>query len=201
MLKGSRKLAHAQARIGELLAQAPLSANAWTALSVMAGIAGFGALFFADSLVLGMVCFTASFAFDAIDGAVARAKKQASPRGAFLDGIFDRVNEFFLITGLMSYPFPDFVLAPGAWLLVILFFGTCMTSFVKAYAEHTGALSHKKAHSLPGIMERAERAVLLLLAMLVSLFSPLYAVVLLALIAVLSVATVADRFRAVIFAN
>ncbi len=197
MLKGSKKAAKLQDAMGSALAHVPLSANAWTLLAFFAGLCGFGSLYY-QNLGLGMAFFTLSFALDAIDGAVARAKKQASAKGAFLDGTLDRFTEFFLLLGLMFYPFPAFILPASFWLLMVLFFGTCMTSFVKAYAEHSGALSHEQAMRLPGILERPERAATLLAAMLVSLFSLQLASIAFALISALCFLTFAERFFAVL---
>ena len=197
MLKSSKNAAKIQAKIGELLASVPISANAWTVLSLLAGLCGFGSLYY-QNLLLGMAFFTLSFALDAIDGAVARAKKQVSAKGAFLDGMLDRLNEFFLLTGLMFYPFPAFIMPASFWLLMILFFGTCMTSFVKAYAEHAGALSHEQAMRLPGVLERPERALALLASMLVALYSPELASIAFAFVSALCFLTFAERFFAVL---
>ena len=197
MLKGSKNLAKLQEIIGSTLARIPVSANAWTVLSFIAGLCGFGSLYY-QSLLPGLAFFTLSFALDAVDGAVARAKKQVSAKGAFLDGMLDRLNEFFLLLGLMFYPFPAFIMPASFWLLMILFFGTCMTSFVKAYAEHSGALSHERAMRLPGVLERPERAVTLLAAMLVALFSPQLASMAFAFVSALCFLTFAERFFTVL---
>ena len=91
---------------------------------------------------------------DMVDGWVARAKKMESKKGAFLDGISDRIVEFFLLLSLLLLALPDmpeslFSLPSLYSIISILFFGTCMTSFVKAYADHKQVVSHEKSESMP----------------------------------------------------
>ena len=105
--------------------------------------------------------------FDAIDGAVAREKNLVSKKGAFLDGISDRLVEFFLILALFKFTTDS---TTQLLLLAILFFGTVMTAFVKAYAEHSQIIKHNEALCMPGILERTERSILLLLALMFFVF-------------------------------
>ncbi|VVB56576.1 Uncharacterised protein [uncultured archaeon] len=50
---------------------------------------------------------------------------------------------------------------PGLFLpsLLTLFFGTCMTSFSKAYADHREAVEHSKAAKLSTLLPRTERVI------------------------------------------
>ncbi|MGV8176715.1 MAG: CDP-alcohol phosphatidyltransferase family protein, partial [Candidatus Bilamarchaeaceae archaeon] len=150
-----------------------------------------GAYFaYAGSIQYCFILFALAFFIDAVDGAVARAKRLTSKKGAFLDGITDRVVEFLFIVSLYLFA-PSFIL----WLFAILFFGTCMTSFVKAYAEHKELLSKKDASSLPGLLERAERCILLLLAMALLMFGyKLYAAYVIFGTALLCIVTFLQRF-------
>ena len=77
----------------------------------------------------------------------------------------------------------------------ILFFGTGMTSFVKAYAEHKGILTHEQAEKMPGILERTERSILLLVAFVLLIFGyPQYGIYVLYAVAALSFVTFLQRF-------
>lgn len=145
-------------RIEPLAGKIPLHPTTITFLGLVFAIAG--AITVTVSPGVAFVFFLLAFATDAVDGAVARAKKLTSRKGAFLDGILDRVVEFFLIMALWTGF--GWTVSEQIALISILFFGTAMTSFVKAYAEHSGMLEHEKAVAMPGILERPERSILLL---------------------------------------
>jgi phosphatidylglycerophosphate synthase len=146
--------------LGKFFAWLPLHPNSITLVSIiLAALAGFSWGSSLASQVQALVLFLFAFFFDAIDGAVARAKNLTSKQGAFLDGISDRLVEFFLVFALLKTS-PELQFP----LMLTLFFGTAMTSFVKAYAEHSQLLSHEEALKMPGLMERTERSLLLLAA-------------------------------------
>ena len=191
MLKPTPLAKSVSESLGRLFGWVPLHPNTITAIAVIFSIAGSVLFLCPCQYPAGFAFFLLAFFLDAVDGAVARAKKLTSKKGAFLDGISDRLVEFFLVLAL-------FVSAtePAAKLLLvaILFFGTCMTAFVKAYAEHSGLLGHETAKRMPGLLERAERSVLLLLGPLLQITGyGAYLVYLLALIALLSAATFLQR--------
>jgi phosphatidylglycerophosphate synthase len=196
MLKSSGIGKSASGLLGKMFGWVPIHPNAVTVIAVLFSIIGFY-FFFISEFVLGLALFILAFLLDAVDGAIARAKGLVSKKGAFLDGISDRLVEFFLILAL-------FVSVKGnletqILLLSILFFGTTMTSFVKAYSEHSGLLDNETAKKMPGLLERAERSVLLLLApVLLVLGLESWVLPLLALIALLSVITFVQRIYIVI---
>ncbi len=127
-----------------------------------------------------------------IDGAIAREKKMASAKGAFLDGVADRLVEFFVLFGLVFYDLPNFILPAFLWLFVIVFFGSAMTAFCKAYADHRGALSKEKLARFGGMFNRPERMAMIFLVLLAAGFMPAAATALLAITAALSVMSVAE---------
>ncbi len=177
--------------LGKLFTTVPLHPNTITIFSVIFAIAGFVLFLYPGGIPFGFAFFLLAFLSDVVDGAVARAKGLTSKKGAFLDGISDRIVEFFLIMALfVSTKDP----ATQLLLVSILFFGTCMTSFVKAYAEHSGILDNSTAKRMPGILERAERSVLLLIVpVLMLLHAVQFVVPLLALTALLCLATFLQR--------
>ncbi len=147
--------------LGNLFALLPLHPNSITILSVIMAILGYIVwLPHLETKLDSILLFAFAFFFDAIDGAVARAKKLESRQGAFLDGIADRAVEFFLI--LTLFKIYAFNIEMAVLFFSILFFGTAMTSFVKAYSEHQGVLKHSEAMAMPGIFERTERTIALL---------------------------------------
>ncbi len=191
MLKSSGAANPFSAALGRLFANIPFHPNTITIFSIIFAVAGFALFLYPCQLAFGFAFFLLAFFFDVVDGAVARAKGLVSKKGAFLDGISDRIVEFFLILAL----FVSTTDRTTQLLLVsILFFGTCMTAFVKAYAEHSGLMGNDSAKRMPGILERAERSVLLLLVPLLMLLDATrFVVPLLALIALLSLTTFLQR--------
>ena len=194
MLKSTKTAEKTSGIIGTALAWLPLDPNTITLTSVFVAVLAFMA--YAPSFegqVMALMMFLVAFGLDAVDGAVARAKNMVSKEGAFLDGIADRVVEFFLLLVLLQM----FYLNQWMQIVVvsILFFGTCMTAFVKAYAEHRGMMKHEDAVKMPGILERAERSILLLVAFVLLIFGySQYGIYVLYAAAALSLITFAQRF-------
>lgn len=182
-------------RIGILFSQLPLSPNAWTLISVLPAIAGFWFLT-QKELVAALVSFALAGLLDAVDGGVARVTGSVTAFGAYLDGMVDRFVEALLLFGLMFYGVQDWLLPGYAWVALLLFFGTMMTSYARAYADHRKAIPEEVVKQMPGALERAERLVLVFAGMLAgALVSPLMLTYALALAAVLSIFTVAQRMH------
>ncbi len=180
--------------IGKIFSWLPVNPNSITILSVIMAVLAYVVwLPRLEHKLEGIILFILAFFFDAIDGAVARAKKLESKQGAFLDGIADRIVEFFLI--LTLFKIYAFNIEMQVLLFAILFFGTGMTSFVKAYAEHQGLLKHNEAIALSGLFERTERSIALLFIFLLANLD-YYNVVrpLIYITAALSIITFAERF-------
>ncbi|MEW6329490.1 MAG: CDP-alcohol phosphatidyltransferase family protein [Candidatus Micrarchaeota archaeon] len=179
-------------RAGKLFSRVPVSPNAWTALSLLVALVGFFALALREML-LGLILFIFAAALDAIDGAVARAARKTTRLGAYLDGMVDRFVEALLLFGLMAFGLPEFVIPGYGWLALLLFLGTCMTSYARAYADHRKAIDEKEVEKMGGARERAERLLLIFLAMCAWFFEPVYATYLIALATALAFVTVIQR--------
>ena len=197
MIKNSGKLYKLEKSLYSIIKYCPLSPNMITVLSLIFALFAFilAYLDFHIYHTLGLI-FLASI-IDAVDGIVARAKNQVSKKGAFLDGIADRIVEFFVLLILLKWivlkGIIGYLITIDIQIISILFFGTCMTSFVKAYAEHRQVLSHEKAVKLKGLLERAERVGLIFIALLSILFAPLYTSYIVFLIFILTIFTFLQR--------
>lgn len=180
--------------IGKCFGWLPINPNTVTLASVfLALLAYLSFVPITEGYLISLILFGLAFFFDALDGAIARAKKMTSKEGAFLDGITDRLVEFFLLLAILKI----FNNNSDVQVVIfsILFFGTCMTSFVKAYAEHKGMLRHENAEKLSGILERAGRSILLVgVFCLFALKQQTYGVYGLYIIAGLSILTFGQRF-------
>lgn len=194
MLKKSRLGAQLQAAAGKLFSAIPLSPNQITVLAlVFAIIAAYFA--YLGQPIAALLFFIIAGATDAIDGAVARARNEVTARGAYIDGIIDRLVEFLMILSFAFFALPSVLGIPISLALVLyLFFGSCMTSFSTAYAEHRKVADAKKIASQPGILPRAERLILLFLALALVPFAPLASSAIITIGALLCIVTFAQRF-------
>jgi archaetidylinositol phosphate synthase len=176
------------------LAALGLSPNAWTLFSLVPAIAGMAALAM-HHLGVGLILFALSGFIDMVDGSVARATGQVSLRGAYVDGVVDRYVELFTCLGLLLYVGrTEFLSLPSEAWFVLLIFGSIMTSFVRAYADHRGLVKDPGVlKSMGGLLERLERLMLLYVGMLIGLFDPGWLLIVIAITAVLANATALQR--------
>ncbi len=162
MLKQDPKAKGIQSILGRALAIIPLSPNQWTLLSVIFALFAAAAIALSQDLPLGLFLFAVAAICDVVDGAVARARGQASAIGGFIDGIADRFVEGLFLLSFMFVPLPHILADSGIWLAITIFAGTCMPSFIRAYADHKGAISREGALALGGVCERSERVLIII---------------------------------------
>jgi archaetidylinositol phosphate synthase len=180
-------------RIGIAFSRIPLSPNAWTILSVLPAVAGFW-LLVERRMPEAVVLFALSALLDAVDGGVARVTGSVTRLGAYLDGIVDRVVEALLLFGLLFYGVPGWLLPGYVWIALLLFSGTVMTSYARAYADHRKAVSAEDIARMPGLLERAERLILIFAGMVAGLWGePVYLTYAIAAAGVLASITVLQR--------
>ncbi len=96
-------------RVGSFFASSGLSPNFWTAISlILAAASGvtymlalpyWGVNWYQASLAGSIILLMSGF-FDVVDGCVARATKQSSKKGAFLDSVFDKISESLIFIGI-----------------------------------------------------------------------------------------------------
>jgi phosphatidylglycerophosphate synthase len=193
--QGPRKI---QAGIGSALAVMPLSPNQWTLLSLLVALAAGAVIAVYQDLGLGLVLFAIAALLDMVDGAVARARGEVSALGGFMDGVVDRFVEAIFLFSFMFYQLPVILIDPRIWLAALIFLGTCMPSFIRAYADHKGVISRQKALALGGIMERSERLGLVILGLaaglLLSMQFFVYAII---LASALSLVTIIQRLATI----
>lgn len=145
----------------------PLSPNQITISAVVLALLGFLAIY-SNQLTLGFLLFLISGFLDAFDGVVARTKRRATNFGFFLDGVSDRIVEFLFILSFFFLPFTG--ISKEIMLLLLLFFSVAIP-YVKAYADHSHAITHAQTLKMGGIFERSERLILFYLILISSIFS------------------------------
>jgi archaetidylinositol phosphate synthase len=155
-------------RLGLTFASLGVSANFWTTISLATSIAA-GAVYaiasssttigmevptirfsWLDASVIGSILLVISGFFDVIDGSVARATKQTSKKGAFLDSSFDKISEAIIFIGIAVGNLANPILCMIALSLSII------VSYVRARAESLGV----ELKGI-GIGERAERLLII----------------------------------------
>ena len=135
-----------------------LTPNVITVLGFLVCVAGAVLAALGWPLYAGVVFLLGSI-LDLFDGALARLTGKASPFGALLDSVFDRLGEAALFVGLGIYYLLS-ELPPGQLLLSMLavLLGLVFSqgvSYLRARGEGLGAFTRS------GIMTRTERVIIL----------------------------------------
>lgn len=202
MLKQNKKLKATQNSVGSIFARIPISPNHWTFLSLIIAIIGGFVIAISSDLPLGLMLFALASLLDAVDGAVARARNQVSNLGGFIDGLVDRFVEAIFLFSFMFYPLPVIFLDPKIWLAGVIFLGSCMPSFIRAYADHKSVLSREKALGLGGVCERTERLGIIVLGLAAGIFYSMdFFIYALIAVILLSMVTILQRFIEIIKFN
>ncbi|MCX8207758.1 MAG: CDP-alcohol phosphatidyltransferase family protein [Methanothrix sp.] len=164
----------------------------WSLLSLPFAFAGMLLLGRGD-LLPGLLMFLAAGAMDVIDGAVARVTSTVTLLGAYIDGVLDRYVELLLILGLMLH-LGDRIDLRLSLIFSLLIFGSLMTSFVRAYADHRGLVRDQdELRRMGGLLERAERLMLLYACIIAGLYSTDLLLVIITITALLANLTVIQR--------
>lgn len=127
------------------------NAISWMAL-LAAGVAGVG--FYIGGvalLVLALVLILLSAYLDALDGKVAKMYGKASARGDFIDHVFDRYADVFLLGGIAFG-----ALYCRLWIGTLALIGVLLTSYMGTQAQAVG-----QGRRYAGLLGRADRLVLL----------------------------------------
>ncbi len=197
MLKQNSGLRGLQGKLGNILSRIPLTPNQWTLLSLLVAVLA-AAMIARSELLNGLLLFVLAGALDMVDGAVARARGEVSKLGGFIDGVADRFVEALFLFSFMFYSLPEVIVEAKIWLASVIFLGTCMPSFVRAYADHKGVVSQEKALAMGGILERSERLILIIVGlaggMLYGMEVFIYSLI---LASALSLVTIAQRIISV----
>lgn len=177
-------------KVGIVFSRFRLSPNQWTLLSLVPIVAAFYYLVTEDFLIAALFFFISSF-IDLIDGSVARVTGRVTRLGAYLDTVIDRYVEGIIIIGLLFASLPEFYIPAYAWIF-IYFFGSMMTTYVKAAAKEK-ELTDKEIKG--GIIERAERLIILFIGILLANFDKFYLVYVIMILAILTNISALQRIR------
>jgi len=118
---------------------------------------------------------------DALDGALARLRNEASDWGAFVDSVTDRYSELFIFGGFILY----YLLNPDPTGIILAYLsaaGSILTSYIKARADA------QKLDANVGVLTRVERYIVLIPGLIFNL-----PMITLALVAILANFTALQR--------
>jgi CDP-diacylglycerol--glycerol-3-phosphate 3-phosphatidyltransferase len=177
--------------VSRLVARAsrlPVTANQVTAAGFLLSVGAAVLIYQEWWLAAGAVFIVASI-LDVFDGAIARSRGQAGPRGSFIDSTVDRVSEA-VVLGAIAIVFARQGETVGLAAVVVALTASFLTSYVRAKAESLGL------NGTHGALARAERVVLLSAGLILAPFGALPYVI--ALLAVLTALTVLQRVRFVL---
>ena len=110
-------------------------------------------------LLAGGIVFLVGGGLDMFDGALARMSGKASPFGALMDSVFDRLGEAALFVGLVLYflkgGFGSETLTLYVAILLLALIFSQVVSYLRARGEGLGAFTRD------GVMTRTERVIIL----------------------------------------
>jgi CDP-diacylglycerol--glycerol-3-phosphate 3-phosphatidyltransferase len=138
-----------------------LTPNSITIVGLLLNV-GVAAVIASGNLVLGGVFVLLAGAFDALDGAVARATGKTSQFGSFLDSTLDRYSEAVVFAGVLIYLTRTDAGTVPVLLTYATIVGSLMISYTRSKAEAIGIRGDV------GFAQRLERVVILALALLIS---------------------------------
>ncbi|MGD0343871.1 MAG: CDP-alcohol phosphatidyltransferase family protein [Acidimicrobiales bacterium] len=172
--------------IGQHLVAAGVGADAVTTVGVL--LAAATAVFIAwHWFVVSVALIIVGGLMDTLDGHVAKVAGTASPRGAFLDSVADRVGDSLIFGGLAWY-FIRAHDANAALIPIAILAVSNLVSYQRAKAESLGFSAHG------GMMERAERLIFLGVTLFIAFFAPAALVPLLLTLLTLTGITCVGRF-------
>ncbi len=166
--------------LGSMVAKTGVSPNALTFVGLLLSAAAAGA--FAHGNLVHALAFMllASFS-DVLDGAVARAQRNVTKFGGYLDSVTDRYADAFILIGIAMYLNGHYIL------IMVVIMGSILVSYSRARAE---TMIDKCD---VGFAERSERLIILMLATLLAIAGINLFYEALVLLAVLTHLTVLQR--------
>ena len=138
-------------RMAQPLVRAGLTPNQVTAMGLGLIILTSAAYVIHQNALIFGITLIVAFAFDALDGAVARQREMTSKLGGYFDAMVDRYQEL-IVLGAIAW-------VADLWALALLAFsGAVITSYAKA---RTAIEIPIKNEAWPDLFERLERIIFL----------------------------------------
>lgn len=182
------KFTRLSVKIGVTFGKLPLTPNQWTLLGLGLALAVVWFLL-RQAWLAAAAMFFLSGMIDMVDGNVARVTGRVTLFGAYLDTIVDRYMEGMIVAALFLIHLPD-VYLPATFWIFFYFFGSIMSTYVKAAAKEKG---YVKEEIRGGMVERPEKMIMLFVGIVAARFDPLYLVYVLIIMGTLAHITAFQR--------
>ncbi|MDO5844197.1 MAG: CDP-alcohol phosphatidyltransferase family protein [Methanocorpusculum sp.] len=147
--------------IAKAFSKLPISPNVWTVISLICAFAA-GVFFALGYPLLGVLFVVLNACLDVLDGALARYMGIASPIGDYLDHVFDRYADMFIVIGILIYGIygsTAWACPVPAWVIgVFAITGVLLSSYMGTQAQAVGM-----KRNYGGILGRADRLILLVI--------------------------------------
>ena len=151
--------------IGKALAGVGVTPTVMTSVGLAIVIVG-SVLIGTRSIRTGAIIVLVGSILDGLDGSVARASGQVTPRGAFLDSAFDRMGEIAAFAGL-GWASAESGDERVLLLIVLAVGGAMLVPYIRSRAEVEGF------NGKGGLMGRAERVLLFTVGLILGYVEPM----------------------------
>lgn len=147
--------------IAKAFSKLPISPNVWTVISLVCALVA-GVFFALGCPLLGVLFVVLNACLDVLDGALARYMNIASPIGDYLDHVFDRYADMFIVIGILVCG--SGICGSTEWSCVVPFWiigifavtGVLLSSYMGTQAQAVGM-----KRNYGGLLGRADRLILL----------------------------------------
>lgn len=144
--------------IAKTFSKIPVPPNVWTVVSLFAALAS-GVFFALGRPLLGVIFVMLNSFLDVLDGALARYLNIDSPLGDYLDHVFDRYADMFIVIGILFYGMQVWTCAVPSWIIgVFAITGVLLASYLGTQAQAVGL-----KRNYGGLLGRADRLILLMI--------------------------------------
>jgi len=171
--------------IAEFLNRIGIRPNTVTLVG-LAGTIGCCVLIALDHMTWAGILLLIMGPVDAMDGALARLRNEASDWGAFVDAVTDRYSELFLFLGFLIY-YMVHLNPTGILLAYLAAAGSVLVSYVKARADAS------KLDANVGLLTRVERYLILIPSLIFSSIYPPLVLIAMTIIAIFANFTALQR--------
>ena len=143
--------------ISKAFSKLPITPNMWSVVSLVCAFVA-GVFFALGQPLLGVVFVVLNAFLDVLDGALARYSGIASPIGDYLDHVFDRYADVFIVTGIIVWGVQTWHAPVPSWVIgIFAITGVLLSSYMGTQAQAVGL-----KRNYGGVLGRADRLVLLM---------------------------------------
>ena len=143
--------------ISKAFSKLPITPNMWSVVSLVCAFVA-GVFFALGQPLLGVVFVVLNAFLDVLDGALARYSGIASPIGDYLDHVFDRYADVFIVTGIIVWGVQTWHAPVPSWVIgIFAITGVLLSSYMGTQAQAVGL-----KRNYGGVLGRADRLILLM---------------------------------------